>query len=76
VDQDRIKGKIKDAAGRVERQAGEWTDDKDLQGEGAKKQAEGKTQEAWGKVKDFGRDVKKDAERELNSNKDKKEDAA
>ena len=74
MDADKIKGKMKDAAGRVERQAGEWTDDKDLQSEGAKHQAEGKTQETWGKVKDFGRDVKRDAERQFDD--DKKEDVA
>jgi uncharacterized protein YjbJ (UPF0337 family) len=75
MDQDRIKGKVKDAAGRVQRQAGEWTDDEKMQGEGAKKQAEGKAQETWGKAKDLGRDIKKDAEREFGKNK-KDRDAA
>lgn len=52
MDSDRIKGKAKDIAGRVERQAGEWTDDKEAQVKGAAKQAEGKIQNAWGKAKD------------------------
>ena len=28
MNKDRAKGKVKDVAGRVERQVGEWTDDK------------------------------------------------
>lgn len=76
MDQDKIKGKMKDIGGRVERQAGEWTGDKDLQAEGTKDQAKGKTQEAWGKVKDFGRDVKRDAEHEFESDRDRKKDVA
>ena len=55
MDKDEIKGKVKDIGGRIERQAGEWTGDKDAQAEGAAKQAEGKVQNAWGKVKDTGR---------------------
>ncbi len=52
MDKDRVKGKVKDIAGRVQRQAGEWTGNEDAQIEGAAKQAEGKVQNAWGKVKD------------------------
>lgn len=52
MDKDRVEGKIKDIAGRVERQAGEWTGDEKTQAKGAAKQAEGKVQNAWGKVKD------------------------
>ncbi|MEY2413869.1 MAG: hypothetical protein QOD84_2475 [Acidobacteriaceae bacterium] len=52
MDKDRIEGKVKDIAGRVERQAGEWTGDEKTQAKGAAKQAEGKVQNAWGKVKD------------------------
>jgi len=40
-DKDRVEGKIKDVAGRVERQVGEWTGDKGKQVHGAVKQAEG-----------------------------------
>ena len=45
-------GKVKDIAGRVERQTGEWTDDPKLQVKGAAKQAEGKVQNTLGKAKD------------------------
>lgn len=57
MDEDRIKGKIDDVAGRVKRQTGEWTGDEELQSEGAADQAKGKTQNAWGKVKDAARDA-------------------
>lgn len=52
MNRDRAKGKVKDIAGRVQRQAGEWTGDTEAEVKGAMKQAEGKTQNAWGKVKD------------------------
>ena len=52
MNEDRTKGKVKDIAGRVERQVGEWTGDTDAQAKGAMKQAEGKVQNAWGKAKD------------------------
>jgi uncharacterized protein YjbJ (UPF0337 family) len=52
MNNDEVKGKAKDIAGRVERQAGEWTGDKEAQVKGAAKQVEGKVQNAWGKAKD------------------------
>lgn len=52
MNKDRVEGKAKDIAGRVERQAGEWTNDPEKQVKGAAKQAEGKIQNAWGKAKD------------------------
>ena len=52
MDKDRVEGKVKDVAGRVERQVGEWTGDTEKQVHGAAKQAEGKVQNTWGKVKD------------------------
>jgi uncharacterized protein YjbJ (UPF0337 family) len=52
MDKDRVEGKAKDIAGRVERQVGEWTGDKESQAKGAAKQVEGKVQNAWGKAKD------------------------
>jgi uncharacterized protein YjbJ (UPF0337 family) len=52
VDKDRVEGKVKDVAGRVQRQVGEWTGDTKDQAEGAAKQVEGKVQNAWGKAKD------------------------
>ncbi len=73
MDKDQIKGKMKDVAGRVERQAGEWTGDKDLQTEGTKDQAKGKAQNTFGKVKDAARDIKDDLK---NDRGDEKEDVA
>ena len=52
MNNDEVKGKAKDIAGRVERQAGEWTGDKEAQVKGAATQVEGKVQNAWGKAKD------------------------
>jgi uncharacterized protein YjbJ (UPF0337 family) len=52
VNKDRVEGKVKDIAGRVQRQAGEWTGDTKDQAEGTAKQVEGKVQNAWGKVTD------------------------
>jgi len=63
MDKDRAEGKVKDIAGSVERQAGEWTGDTETQAKGALKQAEGKVQNAWGKAKDAAKDtVKKNDE--------------
>ena len=52
MNKDRVEGKMKDVAGRVERQAGEWTNVSEMQVKGAAKQAEGKAQNAVGQVKD------------------------
>jgi uncharacterized protein YjbJ (UPF0337 family) len=61
MDKDEIKGKLKDVGGRVERQAGEWTGDKETEARGAADQAEGKAQKGIGKVKDALKpDKKKD----------------
>ena len=77
MDKDRIKGKAEDIAGRVKRQAGEWTGDEKTKAEGAADQLKGKARNAMGKVKDAARDAaddmhKNDAERrdeDLNQNK-------
>jgi len=60
MDKDRVEGKVKDIAGRAQRQAGEWIGDSETQAKGARKQAEGKVQNAWGKAKDV---VKKSSDR-------------
>jgi uncharacterized protein YjbJ (UPF0337 family) len=52
MNKDRVEGKVKDIAGRVERQVGEWTGDPDKQVDGTAKQVEGKVQNAWGQAKD------------------------
>jgi len=57
MDKDRVKGTIDDVAGRVKRQAGEWTGDVNKQMEGAGQQVKGKAEKAWGNVKDAARDA-------------------
>lgn len=52
MNKDQVKGKVKDVAGRIERQAGEWTGSTETEVRGAAKQAEGKVQNAWGNAKD------------------------
>jgi uncharacterized protein YjbJ (UPF0337 family) len=74
MDKDRVEGKAKDLAGRVQRQAGEWTGDEESQAEGAAKQAEGKVQNAWGKVKDAGKKAADDAEAEAKRHEEKRRD--
>lgn len=65
MDKDRIKGKMEDAAGRVERQVGEWTGDTKTQAEGLKHQIKGKARNAAGQIKDAARDaMKKEEHRE------------
>ena len=68
MDKDRVEGKAKDIAGRVERQVGEWTGDKEAQVKGAAKQMEGKVQNAWGKAKDA---VKKPSTTQTDEDKNK-----
>jgi uncharacterized protein YjbJ (UPF0337 family) len=72
MDKDRIEGKMKDLGGRVERQAGEWTGDEETQAEGAQKQAEGKGQNLWGKVKDTVRETKEQMEERIRREKAKR----
>ncbi len=79
MDEDRIKGKMKDIKGRVERQAGEWTGDEEAQTKGALDQAKGKAQNAFGKAKDAARDAAndlRDNEAEDRSIRRKEEDDA
>jgi len=77
MNKDRVEGKMKDVAGRVERQAGEWTDNEKMQVRGAAKQAEGKLQNAVGKLKDAGKAALKqsDVNERVNA-EDEKETAA
>lgn len=76
MDKNRVEGKAKDLAGRIQRQAGEWTGDEESQAEGAAKQAEGKVQNAWGKVKDAGKKAADDAEAEAKRREQKRDENA
>ncbi len=64
MDKDRIKGKMEDVGGRVERQVGEWTGDKKKQAEGMKHQVKGKVRNIAGQMKDAGREAMKDVDRD------------
>ena len=80
MDKDRIEGKLDDVKGRVKRQVGEWTGDKDAQAEGTLDQAKGKAQNAWGKMKDAARESLDDqnlqGEESRPASRKKDEDAA
>ena len=81
MNRDELKGKAKDIGGRIERQAGEWTGDKEKQAEGLGKQAEGKIQQGVGKVKDAANksmeDLKqRDRERQQQPKADEEKDHA
>jgi uncharacterized protein YjbJ (UPF0337 family) len=85
MDKERIKGKAEDAAGRVERQVGEWTGNEKAQAEGLAKQAEGKARNAVGKMKDNVRDaadklhdekVKKEEDRKIERDIERDKDVA
>lgn len=70
MNKDQVQGKVKDVAGRVERQVGEWTGDPEKQVHGAAKQVEGKVQHAVGDVEDA---AKKSADEQAkNERKDEK----
>jgi uncharacterized protein YjbJ (UPF0337 family) len=69
MNKDEVKGQMKDVAGRIERQVGEWTGDPKKQAHGAAKQVEGKVQNAWGKIKDA-------AEKTADNEKDQDEGTA
>lgn len=68
MDKDRTEGKFDDVKGRVKRQVGEWTGDEETQAEGTADQAKGKIQNAWGRMKDAGRDM---LDRDEHADKDK-----
>jgi len=71
MDKDRVEGTLKDIKGRVERQVGEWTGDKDAQAAGTKEQVKGKVQNTFGKIKDAGRDAMNKAEEKTGTPDDK-----
>jgi uncharacterized protein YjbJ (UPF0337 family) len=75
MDKDRVEGKLDDVKGRIKRQVGEWTGDEKTQAEGAADQVKGKIQNAWGKVKDAGRDVL-DRGKEADEHDERKKDPA
>jgi len=61
MDNDRIKGKMDDVAGKVKSKLGEMTGDRETQAEGIGQQIKGKVENAVGKVKDEARAVRDQA---------------
>lgn len=56
MNQDQVKGSVKDAAGKVQQKAGEVIGSDKQQAQGTQKEAEGKVQKTVGNVKDsFGK---------------------
>ena len=76
MDKDRVKGKMDEVAGRAKRQAGEWTGDTQSQGEGAAQEIKGRAENAWGKVKDAGRKMKRDMDHQDRDEIDRERGAA
>jgi uncharacterized protein YjbJ (UPF0337 family) len=60
MNSDQIKGTVKDAAGKVQRKAGEVVGSQTQQVKGAMKQVEGKAQKALGGAKDDMKDRQSD----------------
>lgn len=60
MNKDQIKGSVKDAAGKVQEQAGKLTGDKEQQAKGIGKQAAGKVQKGVGDAKDAVKNMRKD----------------
>ena len=58
MNRDQIKGTIKDAAGKIQRKAGEALGSPKEQVKGTLKQAEGKAQKALGDTKEVVKDSK------------------
>ncbi|HEY2470408.1 MAG TPA: CsbD family protein [Terracidiphilus sp.] len=52
MNNDKVKGSLDDAAGRVKRQVGEWTGNTETQVEGAAQQVKGKAEKAVGNLRD------------------------
>jgi uncharacterized protein YjbJ (UPF0337 family) len=74
MNNDKIKGSIDDAAGRVKRQVGEWTGNTETQAEGAVQQIKGKAEKVVGNLRDAvndagkHRDVDIDRDRDIDDN--------
>jgi len=52
MNENQVKGSVKDAAGKVQQKFGEATDNASQQAKGMEKQVEGKTQKTAGDVQD------------------------
>lgn len=59
MNKDQVKGGMKDAAGKVQKEAGKLMGSKEQEAKGTGKQAEGKVQKGAGNVKEAVRDTRK-----------------
>ena len=57
INEDEVKGKAREEAGKVERKIGQATDDVSTAISGAAKEVAGKIQKDWGKTKDAVEDA-------------------
>lgn len=64
MNKDQIKGGMKEAAGKVQKEFGKAVDSPKHQIEGGMKEVAGKTQKTVGNIKEDVKDVRKDANRE------------
>jgi uncharacterized protein YjbJ (UPF0337 family) len=62
MDEDRIKGAVKEGAGKVQEEWGDATDNPEAESEGVERQAEGDLQQRWGETKDTARDIADDVD--------------
>lgn len=77
MDNDRIKGKTDEIAGKVKSKVGEMTGDRETQAEGIGQQVKGKVQNAWGKAKDEVRaGTEEQREKEIERDEHRRDDVA
>ena len=69
MNDDKVKGTIDDAAGRVKRQVGEWTGDSHAQAEGAAQQIKGKAEKVVGNVRDAIHNTGTHTDRDVETNR-------
>lgn len=72
MNSDNLKGKMDEMKGKVKDKVGQVTGDDNLRGEGAVDQVKGKAENAWGEVKDAGRELRD----KVTGNREKDENAA
>jgi uncharacterized protein YjbJ (UPF0337 family) len=58
MNEEKLKGKGNEYAGRARKAAGDLTDNEEMQSEGAAQETKGKAQGAWGDIKDKAEDIK------------------
>jgi uncharacterized protein YjbJ (UPF0337 family) len=56
MNEDQVKGKLKDIGGKIQEEAGKLVDSPETQAKGLKNQVEGKTQEKYGDAKETLKD--------------------